>query len=44
MLKKLRWKFVLINMTIVTAILCAVIASIFFSTRNGLARDSVMLL
>ncbi|MBR1780234.1 MAG: hypothetical protein IJ751_02385, partial [Oscillospiraceae bacterium] len=41
MIRKLRWKFVLINMVLVTLILSAVFTFILISTRSSLERDSM---
>jgi len=41
MIQKLRWKFVLINMSLVVAILAALCAVLMATTRNSLRRDSL---
>ncbi len=41
MLKKLRIRFILINMSIVTLMLCLIFAFLFFSTRNNLEQESL---
>lgn len=44
MIRKLRWKFVLINMLIVSAILIALSVVLVVSTRDSLRQDSISLL
>jgi signal transduction histidine kinase len=44
MIQKLRWKFVLINMLIVTAILSALCVVMVVTTRDSLRKDSLSLL
>ncbi|MCD8190929.1 MAG: HAMP domain-containing histidine kinase [Clostridiales bacterium] len=44
MIQKLRWKFVLINMLIVTAILVSIGTVMVVSTRDSLRKDSINLL
>jgi len=44
MLKKLRLKFILINMGIVTVILCAIFFLMFYSTSNSLERESIQMM
>lgn len=44
MIKKLRRKFVFINMIIVTTILAALFSTVLYVTHSGLVRDSKMLL
>lgn len=44
MIKKLRWKFVIFNMSVVTVIFIAIFTSLVLSTQNGLRQDSVSLL
>jgi signal transduction histidine kinase len=44
MIKKLRRKFVFINMLIVTMILVALFSTVMYMTHRGLVRDSEMLL
>lgn len=41
MIRRLRLKFVCINMAIVTLILCAIFAMVFFFTRANLERESI---
>ena len=41
MIRKLKWKFVLINMALVTVILAAVFSVILVTTRQSLHRDSL---
>lgn len=41
MIRKLKWKFVLINMVLVTVILAAVFSVILVTTRQSLYRDSL---
>lgn len=41
MIRKLRWKFVLINMSLVVAILAALCAVLMATTRDSLRRDSL---
>ena len=41
MIQKLRWKFVVINMTIVTVMLCIILGMVFYFTRNHLEAESV---
>lgn len=44
MIKKLRLKFVMINMTIVTMMLCAILGLVFYFTRENLERESIGML
>jgi signal transduction histidine kinase len=44
MIKKLRWKFVIINMSIVTVILTAVFAVMLSMTKAGALSDSMLVL
>lgn len=44
MLKKLRFKFVLINMTIVTVILAAVFCLLYFFTSRNMERESMQMM
>lgn len=44
MIRKLRWKFVAINMTIVTLLLTAICAFIFLTVTDGLRDDSMSVL
>lgn len=44
MIKRLRIKFVTINMTIVTLILCAIFAMVFHFTRRNLERENVRMM
>ena len=41
MIKKLKWKFVLINMIFVTAVIITVFVVMFISTQQNLQRDSI---
>lgn len=41
MIRRLRLKFVCINMAIVTLMLCAIFAMVFFFTRDNLERESI---
>lgn len=41
MIRRLRLKFVCINMAIVTLMLCAIFAMVFFFTRANLERESI---
>jgi len=41
MIQRLRWKFVVINMTIVTVMLCIILGMVFYFTRNHLEAESV---
>lgn len=44
MIKKLRLKFVMINMTIVTVMLCTILGLVFYFTRENLEAESIGLL
>lgn len=44
MIKRLRIKFVTINMTIVTLILCAIFAMVFHFTRRNLERENIRMM
>lgn len=44
MIKKLRLKFVMINMTIVTMMLCAILGLVFYFTRENLETESIGML
>lgn len=44
MIKKLRLKFVMINMTIVTMMLCAILGLVFYFTRENLEAESIGML
>ena len=44
MIQKLRWKFVLINMLLVTAVMVVVTGFFITSTRDSLAEDSISVL
>ena len=44
MLKKLRLKFVLINMTIVTIMLCVIFGLLYYSTSSNLERESMQMM
>ena len=44
MLKKLRLKFVLINMTIVTVMLCVIFGLLYYSTSRSLERESMQMM
>lgn len=44
MIKRLRLKFVMINMTIVTMMLCAILGLVFYFTRENLETESVGML
>ena len=41
MIQKLYWKFVVINMTIVTMMLCVILGMVFYFTRNNLESESI---
>ncbi len=41
MIRRLRWKFVLINMSVVLAIMFTLCAVLFATTRDSLRRDSL---
>ena len=44
MIRKLRFKFVLINMSIVTAMLCVIFGLVFHFTRASLEADSISMM
>ena len=44
MLKKLRLKFILINMTIVTVMLVAIFGLLYYSTSRNLERESMQMM
>lgn len=44
MIQKLRLKFVMINMTIVTMMLCAILGLVFYFTRENLEAESIGML
>ena len=44
MLKKLRLKFVIINMVIVTAMLCVIFGLIYHSTRVDLEQENLSMM
>ena len=44
MLKKLRIKFILINMTIVTIMLCVIFGLLYYSTGSNLERESMQMM
>ncbi len=44
MLKKLRLKFILINMTIVTIMLGVIFGLLYYSTGRNLERDSIQMM
>lgn len=44
MLKKLRFKFVLVNMVIVTAMLCVIFGLVYNFTRTNLERNSISMM
>lgn len=44
MIRSLRWKFVLVNMTIVTIILAALFLILLHVTRSGIQEDSLLVL
>ena len=41
MIRRLRWKFVLINMSVVLAIMFTLCTVLFATTRDSLRRDSL---
>ena len=41
MIRKLKWKFVAIMMTIVTIMLIIIFAILFYSTKSGYERRSI---
>lgn len=44
MIRKLRWKFIVINMTIVTMMLCVILGMVFYFTRNNLESESISMM
>ena len=44
MIKKLRIKFVIINMSIVTIMLCLSLGLVFYSTRANLEAESITMM
>ena len=44
MLKKLRLKFVLVNMTVVTIMLCVIFGLLYYSTGSNLERESLRMM
>ena len=44
MIKRLRWKFVLINMTIVTLMLCVIFSLLYSFTRVDLENKSIAMM
>lgn len=44
MIKRLRLKFVAINMALVTVLLCVIMALVYYSTAANLENDSINML
>lgn len=44
MIQKLRFKFVLINMSIVTIMLCVILGLVFYFTSADLERESIRMM
>ena len=44
MIQKLRFKFVLINMCIVTIMLCVILGLVFYFTRADLEQESIRMM
>ena len=44
MIKKLRFKFVFVNMCIVTLLLCVIFGLVFYFTRSSLEQESIRMM